>query len=174
MATVGNTPSSTPAGDNPNPGRPLVDGPGPGPGDNPGRPRAGEYDGPKDAGETPEEKETSTSESEPVDLEGLWSSLPDFLKMIVLGLNNWAEVFNWYQDRVVIVFIPLTDKEAKTLASFARPYLEEKLPDFVKRNPGLAILMVPFFILLFKVRISLTPRTRKLKVVSPQDKEKEA
>lgn len=75
--------------------------------------------------------------------------------MFVLGLQNWADLFNAHNRQIFVIFVPLSEKEARTLAAFTRPFLEKKLPDFIRANPGLAILMVPIFILVFKVKIQM-------------------
>lgn len=162
MVEMGTPPGGSASGGGPGPSGTMAGGPGPGTESNNREPHPGDYDGPKSTTQTPEEETTTEREPPLIDLEGMWSSLPDFLKMMVLGLQNWADAFNWYQDKIYITFIPLNDKEARTLADFARPYLEKKLPDFVRHNPGLAILMVPVFIFLFKVKISFRkPRDMK-------------
>lgn len=129
--------------------------PGPGPGNKPNNNESGPgtYDLPPDA-HPPNEEETPGSTKTPLDLEAVWASLPEFWKMVVLGLQNWADVFNWSQKNIYLIFVPLNDKEAKTLAAFSRPFLEAKLPEWIRKNPGLALCCVPLFILLFKVRIT--------------------
>lgn len=151
----GNPPGSPAAGDAAGNGRPVDAGPGDGNQSHPGGSGKGTYDIPPDTGEPSQEARTETGNEKPLDLEAIWTSLPEFWKMVVLGLQNWADLFNWSQQKIYVIFVPLNDKEAKTLAAFSRPFLEAKLPEWIKRNPGLAICMVPLFILLFKVRITM-------------------
>ncbi len=86
------------------------------------------------------------------------------LKLFVLGVDNWCRFFSGDPRVKVYVWMePLTDKEGKTLASFCRPFLKAHLPVWIENNPGLAFLMVPLFIFVFKTRI----RVKKYKPGKP-------
>lgn len=151
---VGDSPFGSGAGRTSNPGGGMDGRSRPGPESDNNRAHPGQYDGPPGPAETSTEETETPAEPESVlDMDAVWQSLPELYKLAVLGLQNWADLFNWYNRKIFIVFVPLNDKEAKTLATFSRPFLEKKLPQWVQKNPGLAMCCVPLFVLLFKVKV---------------------